>query len=387
MRFLGPEYRIPTMKDILFDLDHWLAGRESVALATVVQTWGSSPRGVGAKMAITPGGKIAGSVSGGCVEGAVYETGVSVLKTGRPELLHFGVADETAWSVGLACGGQIDIFVQPLEEALYAALRKALLAGRPFTAATIIRGQENLLGHAVLVSGDRPFFSTIPASLEQPVIAAAQKASGESRSQRVIFEKGQAELTEPLPGPFEVFVEVVEPNPVLIVIGAVHSAIALTRIARVMGFRTVVIDPRQAFGSSERFPEVDQLIQKWPDEAFQQVAINEKTAIAILTHDPKIDDPALMIVLRSPAFYIGALGSATTQAKRRARLLEAGISKHQLARLHGPIGLKIGSSTPEEIGLAVMAEIIAVKNRAAEKDTANVKIGRLAHERDTAPRS
>jgi xanthine dehydrogenase accessory factor len=344
------------MKDILPDLETWLAAHETVALATVIQTWGSSPRGVGAKMALTPGGKITGSVSGGCVEGAVFEAGVAVLQTAQPQLLHFGVADETAWTVGLACGGQIDIFVQQLDENYFRALRKALHTGRSFAAATVIRGPHDRLGCAVLANREGAFYSTFPARSEQAIITAAQHSLSEGRSQRTMLQAGPGEE-------LEVFIEVVEPEPVLIVVGAVHSAIALTRLAQVMGYRTVVIDPRRAFGNTDRFPQVGQLIQKWPDEAFEQLTINEKTAIAILTHDPKIDDTALVIALRSPAFYIGALGSATTQAKRRARMLEAGLTEQELARLHGPIGLKLGSRTPEEIALSVMAEITAVQNR------------------------
>jgi len=150
-------------------------------------------------------------------------------------------------------------------------------------------------------------------------------------------------------------------------VGGVHIAIALAELARAMGFRTVVVDPRRAFGNSDRFPHVDQLIQAWPDDAFARLDLNELTAVAMLTHDPKIDDPALQIVLRSPVFYVGALGSATTQAKRRSRLLEAGITEAQLERIHGPIGLKLGGQTPQEIALAIMAEIVAVQHEVGEE--------------------
>jgi xanthine dehydrogenase accessory factor len=164
----------------------------------------------------------------------------------------------------------------------------------------------------------------------------------------------------------EVFVEVILPPPTLIAVGGVHITVALMALAKTLGYRTVVIDPRSAFGNQERFPNVDQLIQQWPQEAFEQIPITRSTAIAMLTHDPKLDDPALKIALSSPAFYVGALGSKTTQAKRRQRLLDEGLTESQLDRLHGPIGLRIGAGTPEEIGLSIMAEIVAARNRVKE---------------------
>jgi len=343
------------MRDILTDLTQWVERDEQIALATVVQTWGSSPRGVGAKMALTPDGKITGSVSGGCVEGAVFETGVEVIKSGRPQLLHFGVADETAWEVGLACGGQIDVFVEPLNKTIFEARRKELLAERPHTLATIIQGPEVFLGREVFITADEQIISTAEDSLEEIVLAKGRRARAAGRSQRIALEGEEAPE-------IEIFVEVVAPAPTLVLVGGVHIAVALTSIAKTLGYRTVVVDPRRSFGSPERFPQVDQLIQAWPQEAFSQINLNERTAIAMLTHDPKIDDPALQIALNSPAFYVGALGSQKTQGKRRQRLLEMGLTAEQLDRLHGPIGLDIGGETPEEIAVAVMAEVIAVQH-------------------------
>ncbi len=344
------------MRELFPELEDWLEKREKIALATVIRTWGSSPRGVGAKMALTASGKINGSVSGGCVEGAVVEAGMESLKDGRPRLLHFGVADETAWNVGLACGGQIDVFVQPLEKGFFAQARAALLAGRPYAAATVVRGPADLLGRQMLVSKEGRASGGVTPGLDPALLERVRQAQAESRSQTFSLQTGGGEDVE-------VFVEVVELRPALVVVGGVHTAIPLTAIARTMGFRTVVVDPRRAFGNAERFPEVDQLIQAWPEEALAQVELNESTAIAMLTHDPKIDDPALRIALRSPAFYVGALGSPVTQAKRRQRLKEDGLSEEELSRLHGPIGLKLGNSTPEELALAIMAEIMAVQHR------------------------
>lgn len=343
------------MRDILSDVSKWLESGEQIALATVIQTWGSSPRGVGAKMALTPEGKITGSVSGGCVEGAVYETGIQVLQSGKPQLLHFGVTDETAWEVGLACGGQIDVFVEPLDRAFFEARKAQLLEDRPHAVATIIKGGEGLLGREVLLTDDE---QVVPASrngLSEAMLEKARQAQAQGRSQRLTLQPGEA-------SPLELFVEVIAPAPTLVIVGGVHIAVALTSIAKALGYRTVVVDPRKSFGSPERFPHVDELTQAWPQEAFARINLNDKTAVAMLTHDPKIDDPALQIVLDSPVFYVGALGSQKTQENRRQRLLDSGLTPQQLDRLHGPIGLDIGSQTPEEIALAVMAEIVAVKH-------------------------
>lgn len=344
------------MRDILPDLDNWRANdNQSIALATVIQTWGSSPRRAGAKMAIMPDGKITGSVSGGCVEGAVFETGVQVLKSNTPQLLHFGVADETAWEVGLACGGIIDIFVKPLDTNFFQALRSVLINESPAVIATVVRGPNEIFGREMLFRDDGDVTGTISNELDERVLKLARETLLNGTSQRVMLNNS-----------IEVFLEVILPPPTLIAVGGVHITIALMALAKTLGYRTVVIDPRSAFGSEERFPNVDQLIQKWPQEAFHQVPLTRSTAVAMLTHDPKLDDPALKIALPSPAFYVGALGSKTTQAKRRKRLLDEGLTEAQLNLLHGPIGLEIGAGTPEEIAMSIMAEIVAARNNAGE---------------------
>jgi xanthine dehydrogenase accessory factor len=346
------------MRDILPDLEKWEAeNNNSIALATVIQTWGSSPRRAGAKMALTPDGKITGSVSGGCVEGAVFDTGIDVLKSHQSQLLHFGVADETAWEVGLACGGSIDIFVKPLEKEFFKNLRSVLVEERPAVVVTVVRGADDLLGKELLLKDDGSVIGGLNSKRDEQALNFAREAlaSGESR---------RAMLNEDI----EVFIEVILPPPTLIVVGGVHITIALVTLAKTLGYRTIVVDPRSAFGNEVRFPNVDQLIQAWPDEAFAQVPITRSTAIAMLTHDPKLDDPALKIALPSPAFYVGALGSKNTQTKRRQRLLDEGLTEEQLNRLHGPIGLKIGAETPEEIAMSIMAEIVAARN-AVEKTT------------------
>ena len=339
------------MRDILPELNQWTADKEPIALATVVQTWGSSPRRAGAKMALTPDGKITGSVSGGCVEGAVFEAGVEVLKSNRPQLLHFGVADEIAWDVGLACGGSIDIFVKPLNLEFFRSLRSTWTEEKSGVLVTVVRSPDARLGSEMLVAENGEITGSIGDDLNQQAVDLANETlrNGESR---------RAGLGEEV----EVFLELITPPPTLIAVGGVHITVALVTLAKTLGYRTVVVDPRSAFGNEARFPHVDQLIQAWPQEAFEQIPITRSTAIAMLTHDPKLDDPALQIALPSPAFYVGALGSKTTQAKRRQRLLDEGLTEAQLGRLHGPIGLPIGAETPEEIAMSIMAEIVAARN-------------------------
>ncbi|MBE7433086.1 MAG: XdhC family protein [Anaerolineales bacterium] len=335
------------MRDILTDVEKWLASGETIALATVIQTWGSSPRKAGSCMALTASGKIVGSVSGGCVENAVIEAGLESLKSKRPRLLHFGVADETAWEVGLACGGSIDIFVQPLDLELFQTLRSSLIDEMPVVHITVIRGADDLVGHELLISESGLIAGSLGNEWNDAVLKIGIDALYQGTSCRV-------QLSDTL----EVFLDVFLPSPTIIVMGGVHIAVALVSLAKTLGYRTVLIDPRKAWGNAERFPNVDVLIQSWIDDAFRQIKVTGSTAVASLTHDPKLDDPVLKIALTSPAFYIGALGSKTTNEKRRVRLMNYGMTEDQLARLHAPIGLDIGASTPEEIALAIMSEVV-----------------------------
>lgn len=332
------------MQEVISDINRWQAENLPIALATVVQTWGSAPRKEGAKMAVTPDGRMAGSVSGGCVEGAVFEEAVAALANGRAKLLHFGVADETAWDVGLACGGTIEIFVEALNANAYALMHELITQDKAGASITIIHGPEGTVGQKLTVARDGRTLGTLGPELDALALAAEKKLQSPQRVQ----------LTDAV----EVFVDTVRPSPTLIMVGGVHIAVALTQYAKVLGFQTTVIDPRRAFGSEARFPHVDKLIQAWPKKAFAEVEVTPETAVALLTHDPKIDDPALEVVLNSPAFYIGALGSSKTHAKRVARLQEMGITANQISRIHAPIGLNITAVTPEEIALSVMAEIV-----------------------------
>jgi len=301
---------------------------------------------------------MAGSVSGGCVEGAVIETGVDMLKKGGSKLLHFGVADETAWEVGLACGGTIEVFVSPLDTAIYDRLHAAIIAEQAAALVTVIRGPAGLLGHRFLLEEGGQVVGALGGGLDGAAVEAARAALTGGHSVRAVLNPDDQE------NPVEIFVDVMLPSPALIMIGGVHISIALTSIASTLGWRTVVIDPRTAFAGGTRFEHADQLIKSWPDKGLAQVAIGRSTAIVALTHDPKLDDPALIAALASPAFYVGALGSRKTHAKRRERLLEAGLLPEQLDRLFAPVGLEIGAKTPEEIALAVMSQIVGVRSGA-----------------------
>ncbi len=341
------------MREVMTEMDAWLAAGRPVALATVLATWGSAPRKVGAVMAFTAEGQIAGSVSGGCVEGAVYEAGLEVLHSGRPQRLTFGVADETAWDVGLACGGQLEVFVEQLAPTLYTVWRGWIAQDRPGALATVVEGPAAWLGLQAAVAADGTLAQgTSWPELDACLLTAAQRQLAAGASGSITLEQ-KPEV--------RIFVNLLLPAPSLILVGGVHIAIALAQIARTLGYRITIIDPRRAFGTPERFPQVDALWQLWPDKAFSQLTLNENTAVVLLTHDPKIDDPALKLALPSPAFYVGALGSSRTHARRVERLTQAGLPPAQIARIHAPIGLDIQAQTPEEIAVAIMAEIIAVR--------------------------
>jgi xanthine dehydrogenase accessory factor len=230
-----------------------------------------------------------------------------------------------------------------------------LIEERPAVIVTVVRGETGVLGREILLGEDGTVTGTLGNKLDQRALNVARESLESGVSHRV-------ELNEST----EIFIEVILPPPTLIAVGGVHITIALMALAKTLGYRTVVVDPRSAFGNLERFPHVDQLIQAWPDEAFEQIQLTRSTAVAMLTHDPKLDDPALKLALPSPAFYVGALGSRSTQAKRRQRLLAEGISEAELDRLRGPIGLDIEAHTPEEIAVSIMAEIVATRNNAGE---------------------
>lgn len=341
------------MREIIEQANKWRKENRPIALATVIKTWGSAPRKVGAKMIVSNDNAMAGSVSGGCVEGAVVEAAQNALAENHTELLEFGVADETAWTVGLACGGMIDVFVEPFDQTVQEIVSGWIANEQAGAVTTVIGGFEKAIGRKILLQNDEIVFDSYESEIyRQMILYATRRALANRKSTRYLVPDSN----------IEIFIDVIMPSPTLIIIGGVHIAQALIEIGQVVGFRAIVIDPRRAFGSIERFPAVP-LHQEWPRKAFEHVPLNAASAVVLLTHDPKIDDQALEKVLPSKAFYIGALGSSKTAAKRVKRLEEGGFSAEQTARIHGPVGLDINAKTPEEIALAIMGEIIAAYRR------------------------
>jgi xanthine dehydrogenase accessory factor len=344
------------MKSMIEIVDGWLGERYQIALATVVKTWGSSPRGVGAMMIIRESGEFVGSVSGGCVEGAVIEEAFKVIKYKQPSLMHFGVANETAWEVGLACGGEIDIYLEPLSTdhaELYHMMKTTLGDQKSFILARVIRGASDKVGQYFFRSETSETLHRMDNSLLELVSKESDSFLKEGGSHLKEFRLDHE--------PIEIFFAYHGPSPKLIIVGGVHIAVSLAKLAKIVGYRVIIVDPRTAFSSEERFPEVDGLVHEWPDRALLEIGMDRSTAIAVLTHDPKFDDPALQVALPSGAFYVGALGSRTTQEKRRQRLRDSGLSEEHLERLRGPIGLNLGGHSPEEIALSIMAEVVAVR--------------------------
>ncbi|MFP4274851.1 MAG: XdhC family protein [Paracoccaceae bacterium] len=310
----------------------WHRAGRGAALATVVETWGSAPRRIGAQLAVSGDGEIEGSVSGGCVEGAVVAEALEAIEQGDARLLEFGVSDADAFAVGLACGGTIRVLVEPVGRAIPEAMLVELVAHRaarrPVAYVTDLEGRAprrlDITGWAERFRMDR---------------------SG-------VEEDGRS------------FVAIHNPPLRLIVVGAVHIAQALLPMARIAGYDPVLVDPREAFASDTRFPG-ERLVHDWPDEALDAIGLDARTALVLLTHDPKLDDPALHRALRAEVFYIGALGSSRTHAKRVERLAAAGFSEAEIGRIHGPVGLDIGAAGPAEIALSILAQMTRVLRRGA----------------------
>jgi xanthine dehydrogenase accessory factor len=307
------------VREVLTELTEWTKAGEEIALATVVETWGSSPRPLGSKMVVTRSGKMAGSVSNGCIEGAVFAEAQKVLKSRQPKVAAFGVADDVAFEVGLACGGHIEVFVEPL-----GPVHEQLLAMLQRNEQATLR--TNLVtGEADLVEGWTP-----------PGSELARRDG-------------------------DLFVEPFRRPAHLIIVGAIHIAIPLHRLAKLMGYRVTVVDARAKFATKERFPEADELIVAWPDEAMAKLVIDNSSYVVILTHDPKFDLPALRSVLTKDAGYVGAIGSRKTNQNRFDALRAEGFTEEQLARVHGPIGLDLGGRGAEETALGILAEITSVR--------------------------
>jgi xanthine dehydrogenase accessory factor len=303
----------------------------------VVRTRRSAPRPLGSKFAVSQRGEIAGSVSGGCVEGAVVEEARSVLAGGPPKLLYYGIADDLAWDVGLACGGELWVWLERYEGWPSSTQRAALV--------TAVDG-PNAGARALVVEG-----GTVDGELPAPLAGRAQEAVNDAleRERNVTVESPEGLL----------FVEALVPPPRLVIVGAVDTAEALAGMAGRLGWRTVVIDPRAAFATAERIPSADEIVVRWPEEGYDAIGLRREDAVVVLTHDPKLDDPAISGALRRGARYVGALGSRRTQEKRHTRLVDSGVAPADLERVSGPVGLDIGAFTPEETALSILAEVVA----------------------------
>jgi len=307
------------VRELTETIERWRARGDRVALATVVATRRSAPRPVGAKLIISERGELQGSVSGGCVESDVAVQAAEVIAEGTPRMLTYGITDDMAWNVGLPCGGEIDVFVERFEGELPES-------DEPAVSVTVLEGER---------AGERRLLG--PTAVEP----------GPSR---VVELDGET-----------VFAELLGPPPRVVVIGAIDTAEELCRGAMSLGWRTVVTDPRPALTTRERLPSPDELLVAWPDEALEQLAPDRDTAVVVLTHEERLDVPALASALESEAFYVGAIGSRRTQAKRRERLLEAGVDEDELERLSGPAGLDLGAQTPAETAVSILGEILAVR--------------------------
>ncbi len=326
------------MRDVLPTLIEWVAQGIRFATATVTQTWGSSPRPVGAVMGIRADGVVCGSVSAGCVESAVIEEALVSLTDGQPKDLVFGALEDSKyWELGLSCGGKIHVRItpEPNKGLVWARIEQNIEADIPFVVVTDYASGSQTLW----VPGS-------PAPFPEVEVAYRSRRSTE------VEVAGDRHFVHVLPRKLR-----------LVIVGSVHIAVSLVRFAQTLGFETLVIDPRPPFMSPERFPVLpDRMIAEWPEAALAHLNLNEDTFAVVLTHDPKIDDVALAILLNSKVGYIGALGSRSTQDTRRATLAEQGFSEENLSRIHGPIGLSIGAKSPEEIALSIIAQIVQVKN-------------------------
>jgi xanthine dehydrogenase accessory factor len=357
------------MLDILNEISSWIREGKPFALATVIKTWGSSPRKVGSAMAIGEDMQIAGSVSSGCVENEVIEAALDTIKTGKSKILQCGVSDEKAWSVGLSCGGTIKVFVEKHpassenseEHKIWNRLTHAIEENKPCILAKNLSADENELNRHLLIFSDGRCQGDWRKLASQAKEIALQ-LYGERKSEAVQI------------GENEIFIQIFPCKPKLIIVGGSHISIPLVKFAHELDFETLVIDPRKVFSSAERFPaKPKKILAEWPKDVLPDIDLNEDNYAVLLTHDPKIDDEALKILLLSNVAYIGALGSKKTHAKRCARLREAGFSDDLIARIFGPIGLEIHASSPAEIALSIMGEIIEVKNARSESTRAKVK--------------
>jgi xanthine dehydrogenase accessory factor len=345
------------MYDVVDEVGRLRDAGERFALATVVGTWRSAPRQPGAAMVVAATGEPTGSVSGGCVEGAVYELAQEVMGTGEPVLQRYGVSDDDAFAVGLTCGGIIDVFVEPVDAATFPDLPEVLTSVRehePVAVATVVDGPGQVGAHLV-VWPERAAGSLGSRRLDEAVADDVRGMLDHGRTGILRIgpdgERRQDELS--------VFVQSFAPPPRMLVFGAIDFAAAVARVGKFLGYRVTVCDARGVFATPKRFPEADEVVVEWPHRYLADTTVDARTVICVLTHDPKFDVPLLEAALQTDAAYIGAMGSRRTHDDRLARLREEGVPEQALARLASPIGLDIGARTPEETAVSIAAEIVA----------------------------
>jgi xanthine dehydrogenase accessory factor len=351
------------MRDILIDYERFALAGKPFGRAVVTSVWGSAPRPEGSSMLAASDGTIAGSVSGGCVESATALEIVGAIERGTPKLVTFGVTDERAWEVGLACGGTIKVFVEPK---IGPTLLEAARGPGGEVLATIVAGPG--LGSSVRIMESGTILGPLPVRVGEDELRDA--ALDALRRQMSASRELQTDS-----GPVTVFLEAFPRQPRLVIFGGVQIAVALVPLAKALGYRTIVADGRESFVGRDRFPDADELILAWPEEAFERIGLDSASYVCVLSHDPKFDEPALQIALRSPAAYVGAIGSRKTQQARRDRLHESGLTDEQIQRLHGPIGLELGGRQPAETALAILAEMTAVRYGGSAKRTEKTEKG------------
>jgi xanthine dehydrogenase accessory factor len=367
------------VRDILTPIAKWWDAGETFGLATVVRTFSSAPREPGAALAVSAGGEVVGSVSGGCVEGAVYELAGQVRADGRGVLQTYGISDDDAFAVGLTCGGIIDIFVEPVSREFFPELGEiadAVSAGEPVAVATVIAGPGKIGARRVIWTAHD--WAADDLAADGPEVAVVPRTSGTlgsgDRLDQAVDDDARGMLAQGLTGvrrygpdgerrrdELSLFVQSFAPPPRMLVFGAIDFAAAVARAGKFLGYRVTVCDARPVFATSARFPDADEVVTDWPHRYLAGVSTDARTVICVLTHDPKFDVPLLEVALRMPAAYIGAMGSRRTHDDRLARLREAGLSEEELARLRSPIGLDLGARTPEETAVAIAAELIQLR--------------------------
>ena len=347
------------MREVLNELLAVRARGGSAAMATVVRTWRSAPRPAGASMLVTDAQEAVGSVSGGCVEGSLFDLGIEVLADGEPRFETYGVSDDDAFAVGLTCGGILEIFVERVDEETWpelAGIAASIEAEEPVAVATIVAGPHHVGRHLVVRrTGSEGSLGT--SRLDDTV---REDAIGMLESGTTGFLHYGPE-GERLGEGLDVFVQSFNPKPQLFVFGAIDFSAALVRVGRLLGFKVTVVDARPVFATAKRFPEADEVVVDWPHRWLSSQQVDSRTVIAVLTHDPKFDVPAIKAALATNAGYIGAMGSRRTHEDRLVRLREAGVTDEELARVHSPIGLDLGARTPEETAISIAAEIIQAR--------------------------